>query len=333
MSTRPNLLAAAVLCVALVGAETPLTRGGLGRTEDACVRVGGCSGTLVWLGDRTVGLCVAHCGAEVGAGVDVYSRHGERMRGRWVLVDERVDLAMFVLVDPAQKSPQNKTYGHGVKPGSSKHVPGTVFRALGYRAGKSLRPKQFSLIGTTTPSNLDVPRSHYSVTEGKFGDGDSGGGVFNEKGELVGVISHGSDGDTEAYSCTTAQLTEFLAGYVRPERLDSDAKMAEAIESLEQQVKLMQARISSLETRLSNKGKDVVTPKLLQKFFADNKETLIGPAGPAGPAGSTGQDGKPGADGTNANVTDINRRLDGLESWTATFKARVRLRLVPRETE
>ena len=143
----------------------------------------------------------------------------------------------------------------------------------------------------------------------------------------MGVISHGSDEDTEAYAATPRQLAAFVEGYVRPDRLDSDDKMAKVIESLEKKLEKMQARLDVIESREHSRCKDVVTLTALSKFFDMHKDKLIGPAGPAG------KDGAPGTDGTNANVTNINRRLSDLEEWTTNFKARVRLRLVPRETE
>ena len=324
MARTLTTLAALAICVALAAAETPRYLAGV-RAEDASVRVAGCSGTLVRLGDKTVGLTVAHCGAEVGKSVTVYDRHGTKHAAKWVRVDGQYDLAMFVVTDVSPKVTKSSPAWGRIA--SSLPRPQVFVRAYGFRAGKTLRPKTFSYLGTTTPSNLKVLRAHYSVKEGKFGSGDSGGGVFNKAGELVGVISHGSDEDTEAYSSTPRQLAAFVEGYDRPDRLGSDNKMAEAIERLEKTIKAMQSRIDMLESQEHARGKDVVTPELLSRFFELYKDKLIGPAGPAGKVGASGKDG------TNANVTNINRRLSDLEEWTTNFKARIRLRLVPRETE
>jgi len=324
MARTLTTLAALALCVALAAAETPRYLAGV-TTEDASVRVAGCSGTLVRLGDKTVGLTVAHCGAEVGKSVTVYDRHGTKHAAKWVRVDGQYDLAMFVVTDVLPKV--TKMPAAPGRIASSLPRPEVFVRAYGFRAGKTLRPKVFSYIGTTTPSNLKVLRAHYSVKEGKFGNGDSGGGVFNKAGELVGVISHGSDEDTEAYAATPSQLAAFVEGYARPDRLGSDDKMAEAIERLEKTIAALQARIDMLESQEHTRGKDVVTLQGITKFFVDNKDKFVGPVGPAG------KDGANGTDGADASTTDINRRLSDLEEWTTNFKARVRLRLVPRETE
>ena len=314
-------LASLAICVALAAAETPRYLAGV-TTEDASVRVAGCSGTFVRVGDTTFGLSVAHCGAEVGNTVEVHDRHGTKYAAKWVRVDKHLDMALFVVTDPSPKV--TKLSAALGRVASSVPPAGTGVRAYGYRAGRTLRPKTFSYLGTTTPSNLKVLRAHYSVTEGKFGNGDSGGGVFNKAGELLGVISHGSDKDTEAYASTPSQLAAFLKGYNRPDRLGSDDKMAEAIERLEKTIEKMQSRIDMLESREHARGKDDATLPGVQEYFELNKDKLVGPAGPAG---------KDGTDGADANTTDINRRLSDLEEWTANFKARVRLRLVPKETE
>ena len=324
MARTLRTLAALATCVALSAAETPRYLAVV-TTEDASVRVAGCSGTLVRLGDKTVGLTVAHCGAEVGKSVDIYDRRGKKHAAKWVRVDRHFDLAMFTMTDPSSKVTKMSRRPGGIA--SSLPRAGRGVRAYGYRSSRTLQPKVFTCIGTTTPSNLKVLRAHYSVKEGKFGNGDSGGGVFNKAGELVGVISHGSDEDTEAYAATPRQLAAFVEGYARPDRLDSDDKMAKVIESLEKKLEKMQARLDVIESREHSRGKDGVTLTALSKFFDMHKDKLIGPAGPAG------KDGAPGTDGTNANVTNINRRLSDLEEWTTNFKARVRLRLVPREIE
>lgn len=298
---------------------------GKASEREASVRVAGCSGTMVRLGGKTVGLTVAHCGAEVGKVVDVYDHTGKKHAAKWVLVDGRYDLAMFVVTEKSSWVTEMSPAWGGIT--SSLPPAGTGVRAYGYRASRKLQPKVFTSMGTTSPSNLKVIRAHYSVKSGRFGNGDSGGGVFNERGELVGVISHGSDEDTEAYAATPRQLAAFVEGYVRPDRLDSDDKMAKVIESLEKKLEKMQARLDKIESLSQARGKDVVTTELLSKFFELHKDSLTGPAGPAG------KDGASGKDGTNANVTNINRRLSDLEDWTSNFKARVRLRLVPRETE
>lgn len=294
-------------------------------TADSSVRVAGCSGTIVRLGDKTVGLTVAHCGAVVGKSVTVHDQHGKKHTAKWVRVDEHFDMAMFVMTGSSSQVTKLSSHPGGVA--SSLPRAGTAVRAYGYLGSRTLEPKKFKYLGPTTPSNLNVIRAHYAVTDGKFGNGDSGGGVFNKGGELVGVISHGSDKDTEAYASTPRQLAAFVEGYARPDRLGSDDKMAEAIERLEKTIEKLQTRISQIESAQRERGKDVVTLPALSDFFELHKDKFVGPVGPAGPAG------KDGKDGADANTTDINRRLSDLEDWTTNFKARVRLRLVPREIE
>ena len=311
--------------MSVVAAETPRYQGGV-STEDASVRVAGCSATLVRLGDRTVGLTVEHGGAEVGKPVDIFDRHGTRHTAKWVRVDTHLDLAMFVVTDVSPKVEKSRDALVG-RIASSLPPEGSGVRAYGYRGGTKLRTKLFAYLDTTTPSNLKVLRARYSVKEGTFGNGDSGGGVFNKAGELIGVISHGGEDDEEAYACTPKQLAGFVEGYIRPDRLGSDDKMAEAIERLEKTIAKMQARIDMLETLPGERDKDALTLPRLRSFFLKNKATLIGEQG------EPGKDGLNGTDGADANMTDIDRRLSVLEKWTASFKARVRLRLVPRETK
>jgi hypothetical protein len=144
-------------------------------------------------------------------------------------------------------------------------------------------------------------RTLYAVKSGKFRNGDSGVGVW-ANGQLVGVASHGED-DEELYACRLKQLREF-AGTV------------------------------SAVADLPDWGdKDRTREILAIKKRLDELGGSTGVAGPAGPAGQTGPAGPAGKDGLPSDLRPLIIRIEELEKWRGSFRAVIRVKVVPKEKD
>lgn len=177
----------------------------------ASVRIGqsgGCSGTIIHInGEKAYGVSAAHCCSGVGQTFVIGNPDGTSASARWTAINREHDLALFVTwasqiiaACPVAEAPDYDTID-----------------ACGYPAGNGPIYKRATYNGDRQGSFQGMPsgatRAYYTVTEGWFQGGDSGGGVFAD-GRLVGVISHGPRGSdpvpTPLWGSTHEQLMGFL---------------------------------------------------------------------------------------------------------------------------
>jgi len=164
------------------------------------------SGTLVGKEDgRGVIVTCAHLFRRGVGEVTVAFPGGQQHQARVLAVDETWDLAALEIADPgaepiaiAADSPQPGESLQSCGFGSDGRYGCNPGRVLGYA-----RPA-----GSTTHETLTLT--------GRAREGDSGGPVFNGRGELVAVV-WGTDGRTvEGTYC--GRIRKFLAGLLRPGR-------------------------------------------------------------------------------------------------------------------
>ena len=146
----------------------------------------------------------------------------------------------------------------------------------GYTASRkgALEIKGLTRLEPVTISNLKNPRAAYAVNSGKFANGDSGGGVF-ENSSLVSVFSHGED-DKRALGATHPQIVSFL-------------KENGAVESAGSVMMSSKSVPPAQESRkdFSDWGDKDRTREILElwKAVRSREPGVAGPAGEAGPAG------------------------------------------------
>jgi hypothetical protein len=278
--------------------------------ERASVSVGGCSGTIILIHKgKAYGVTAAHC-AKLDAVVTMINSEGKGGVAKILAVDRSVDLALFEC---------DSKYAVGFVP-----IGPSSDEAVGWgNNGRKVLDNGTSRDMVETKSKKHFERNVFKVAKGKFRDGDSGGGVFCN-GKLSGVISHGED-DEELFCCQASQLSSFLKKHSLKMGVDpshwGDKDRTREILALKAALKKLQERLDILEVKLAMAaGKPGIPGPAGQKGIA-------GPSGGAGPAGSPGV---AGADGTTPDLTDVNARLKTLEDWTSSFKARIRIRLVPK---
>ncbi len=164
------------------------------------------SGTLVQKGDgRGLVLSCAHLFRQGTGEVSVLFRDGRRHAARVMAIDGAWDLAAVEIAEPAaapatiaETPPQPGDLLQSCGFGPDGRYGCNQGRALGYAR---------TLAGTT----------HETLTlSGAAREGDSGGPVFNGRGELVAVV-WGTDGRTvEGTYC--GRIRRFLAGLLAPGR-------------------------------------------------------------------------------------------------------------------
>jgi hypothetical protein len=179
-------------------------------------------------------------------------------------------------------------------------VPSGVPVAYGGCKGRSPDRIYIRRVGVVSLTNLPAKRTEYRVVAGKFGSGCSGGPIF-VAGQTIGVQTHGDKDNEEMYAASLKQVRGFLIkNQDKAEsplvRLDSDKDRTAAIKEILK-------RLASLE---------------------GNKQS----SGPPGPMGPQGERGPMGMD---ADTTELLKRIRALEEWRANFKARIRVRVSPRE--
>lgn len=277
----------AALCVALF----PLISNAE-ELQPGAVEIDGCSGTVIAKGKEwAFGLSAAHC-AVPGKKVTVILESGKKIKGEWISVDKVTDLSLF-------KVPAGEVEGV-----CSVGDPGKSFTGHGRHGPKALEYKRVGAV-IENKTKRELLRAEYKLKEGKFDNGDSGGGVFSN-GKLVGVISHESE-DSDILAATHDQVISFVA---KQKSLSYKITTADGgrwgdRERTEEILKLKK-RLKELEDRLNSIA---IKP---------------GPPGPPGKDGASGRDGSPGSD---ANTTGIEARLSTVERWIRNFRAVVRVRL------
>ena len=167
----------------------------------ASVRIGadgGCSGTIIKIhGKHAWGISAAHCAGRLNSEFTIGNPDGTETAARWIAIDKSVDLALFI------------TWSADVMASAkvSEHVPDFSKRieAVGYPSGNGPKWKRFRFVSTDS-INRGMRRTVYrNDGPGRFGSGDSGGGVFYDGDHLIGVMSHGGP-----RASTPGQVVAFL---------------------------------------------------------------------------------------------------------------------------
>jgi len=276
------------------------------------VRVDGCSGTAIDFRGRSWVVTAAHC-FKIGQKVHVVT--GDRLKigmGQVVALDTGVDLAL-VAIDRAKLTSRVTV---------PAQLPDGDWYGVGYPAGKGPQVWRGSFKGAERITNLPRSRWCFKLNRGRFRNGSSGSGVFRG-GQLVAVATHMDDDDEEIFAAPLHDLQSFLmktrSGKDSPGfRLAGLAKDGPAQKQTE----------PAAEGPAGWGDRDRTREILEIKEKLKNMTSKTGPAGPAGPSGPAGQPG-PGMD--QAQVEEILRRLESLETWTRDFRAIVRVRVKPKE--
>ncbi|MGQ9576471.1 MAG: S1 family peptidase [Thermoguttaceae bacterium] len=206
-----GVLAAGAWAPGLAGAAGPCADGSCqagGPARAAVVRVvhaGGCgtsygSGTLVASRDRRgLVLTCAHLFRGGAGAITVAFQDGRRHGARLVAADEAWDLAALEIADPAVQPAAIAT---------DPPRPGELLQSCGFGPDGRLGCIQTRVLGY---ARTELNRTHETLTlSGEARPGDSGGPVFNARGELVAVV-WGTDGRTiEGTYC--GRIRRFLGG-------------------------------------------------------------------------------------------------------------------------
>ena len=267
----------------------------------ASIHIGGCSGTVIRrTGDQAWGVSAAHCASEVGTKVSFTTPAGKSGTATWRAINKDLDLALFscqhsdvdgyAAVPPVFPQGSVTGWGYPRKYGLSR---------------TRLRPK-----GLKTFSNISIEKWSLDVLEGRFRDGNSGGGVFIG-GKLVAVQTHGED-DEEIVATGHDDLYAFL--YAQEKKLKVD--LVEDRPPLTGPLKSDKDRTAAIEE--------------LRRLLLDSK----GKPGPAGPPGSAGKDSNPElTKALTTRISELEKRVSELEKWRKNFKATLRVKITPRKRE
>ena len=282
------------------------------------VQVGGCSGTIIAKGEQwAFGLSVAHC-ATVGDSVQVIVSPGKTVQGTWLAKDESSDLALFKLPSVNVVSVAELGVRGGKCSGYGRHGN----KALSYKASGLIIEK-------TTKRKLI--RDEYTLVDGKFDNGDSGGGVFSS-GKLVGVISHGNK-DDDVFAATHDQVLSFVAhqkSLLFKIEIPGGEKWGDKERTVE--ILKLKKRLDELESRIEMMAAAAGQPGPAGPAGKDGSPGTAGKDGSSGPPGKDGIDGKDGSKGEpglNASADQVSR-LEKVEAWIRNFRAVVRVTLKPK---
>lgn len=302
----------------------------------ASVRVGdggGCSGTIIAAGKEVAyGISAVHCGATIGHELKIGFVDGSIGSARWVAVDAKKDLALFVCwaADVLAVAPV------------ADALPNDDPIAIGFPNGAG--PKLSKVAhANNNGTNGSSPRAIFSLTAGEFGPGSSGGGIFR-LGTLTSVTTNGWEGGP-IHGCYHDDLIVFIkdhAALIRegaplvqcvdgkcpkdkngrwipspntPIKLPKDGTFPDRESS--KIIVALAKRIDDLESRLAalEKGAkgDVAPPPppfpdpnknaaadirdAVDKWLSSNMAMLRGKDGVSGKDGQPGQNGQPGRDG------------------------------------
>lgn len=198
---RKPLIALAVLLLLqpLLGSEPD----GKPSYYNAVVRIGGCSGVIIRKGETvSVGVSAQHCTGSVGTVTSFHNPDGSGGSARWVAEDAENDLSLFRVWTKDIKGVVAAVQSNSEKPDSK-------YEGWGYPRGRGPEWKGLEWEGTFHIEGLEGTRQQFRVKDGRFNNGDSGGGVFN-RGKLCGITSHGSKKHEHLFACTKEQLNAFL---------------------------------------------------------------------------------------------------------------------------
>lgn len=143
------------------------------ETQEIKRIMGGCSGT--YIRPETI-LTAAHCFSNPVTDIWVRDMNGPSLRASLIKLDPEKDLALIGVPGPI-----NHAYAH-----LAKRV------RVGEQVINVGSPFMFQFLvseGVISALNVTVTefKAHYTITTAMINPGSSGGGAFNEKGELIGV--------------------------------------------------------------------------------------------------------------------------------------------------
>ncbi len=236
------------------------------------------SGTLVDItddGHEGLVLTCAHLFSEGTGDVLVRFAEGKTHRARVIDVDRQADLAALAIADP-RGSPV--AVAEAIDRNTPLHAcgygPRGVYRcAVGSQAGQSASEGRLNLLVTGTVRS-----------------GDSGGGVFDSQGRLVGVVWGTAEGVT--YASSGRPLRRFLSrvlgqrtsvvyrcpGGVCPRSPQSRPQLPSPAPSADQRWKALEQQLEQLRNEKQDRG-DYVTRdewQQLEAQTATQHTTLLG---------------------------------------------------------
>jgi hypothetical protein len=275
-----------------------------------------------------------HVAGKTGRKAGVLFASGKSYRGEVVAICQYADLAAIV-VQEASEEPSALV-------ASAVPVNGTMVYSAGYPgytnrngSGRTMTQKNGTMKG-----GAQVEWGQSNRIAMKCSSGDSGSGIFNGEGALVGVLWGGGQGETMA--CTFRDTSRFVnqdcRGFIGigigvgrrppprppvvvvPPALPTPAPPSDTI-GLQARLDRLEATIAELRSRPAVNG-------------------TVGPQGPSGPPGmaglpgAPGQDGKtgaPGKDGANGKDADVSALLARVAELERLYQANPaqRVRVVP----
>ena len=257
-----------------------------------------------------------HVAGRVGRMATVTFQGGKQYRGEVVLVCQYADLAAIHAKDAAAEP--MAALAEAVPPA------GTAVYSAGYPGytnrgqGRTLTEKLGRMIGG---AHVEWGRSNR--IEMRCSSGDSGSGIFDSSGSLVGVLWGGSNGETMA--CTYADTSRFIkeqcinlwvGGGIGTARRPAQPPITQPPPTPDIAVSLI-SRLERLESSLSD---------------IRNRPVIAGPPGKDGAPGPPGKDGLPGASGPPydpAIVNSLIERISALERQKIVPSPATRVRTVP----
>lgn len=308
-------------------------------------RDGGCSGVVIAVDDNwAYGLSCCHCRGDNGTqkpiGIGLVT--GITVQGEWVASDADNDLSLF-------RFPANKVVA--VAPIASDQPKSGRWTSVGFpqTAGPKLKRLEFQSV----VQNSWVPKSdrwQSSVVEGTYDSGDSGGPVYDEQGQLIGIMSHGSPPYTSqcarlsvvqkfvesnlppttkrSYRCVDGRCVLAPKPPIPPEGVPFKLEPSEPIilppkegkrgdtvfhdSAATKHILELEKRILALEDRLKKVEDFANAAPLPPKGESDTA-----PLPPvAGPPGKDGRDGKDGKNADPAEIDSLKNRLAKVEAMS-----------------
>jgi hypothetical protein len=232
------------------------------------------SGTLV-ARTQSGGLVLtcSHLFDRSNANIEVAFSNGQRFAARIVDRDAAHDLAALVI-----RRPDAEPIGVGDDDALSRTASGAL-TACGFGPNGQFRCIRGEVVGQATPVGAVYP----SLTiRGAVRPGDSGGGVLNAEGKLVGVIWGQRDG--MSYLCSGRPLRELLNRVLGPPSSDREVVTHDNVETAPPKVadfekwsREIEAKIQAIDAAKQSKG-DYVLRSELPDFakFAKREEVAGG---------------------------------------------------------
>lgn len=292
-----------------------------------------------------------HVAGRTGRAATVAFPSGQQFDGQVVAICSFADLA--AIYAPQASSQPRISLASSVPPAGTP-----VYSAgyPGYTGQGGQRPRQLTQKQGTIIGGVRVEWGDSNRLQMRCSSGDSGSGIFDGAGDLVGVLWGGANGETMActYRDTRRFVEQSCGGWIgigvgggigrRPpiappapavppaHPVPAPPSMppvtgpgpSEIIGSLEQRLAKLEAAIDELRVKPVVAGPPGIAGK-------------AGPAGPAGPAGKDGTQGPPGPAGKDADAAVIQSllaRIAALESQQQRVSVPVppaptRVRVVP----